>query len=50
MNKDKHSTSPRSTNYNHSADRRTSNDKKEVKVGSKLKCGDIGIDCIIKYK
>lgn len=50
MNRDKNTAKLRITNDSHGTNHRVSNNKKEAKIESKLKCGDIGIDCIIKYK
>lgn len=50
MNRDKTTAKLRTANDSHSTNHRVSNNKKEAKIESKLKYGDIGIDCIIKYK
>lgn len=46
MDKDKNVTRPKSTRDYYNSDKH----KKESRIESKLKCGDIGINCIIKYK
>ena len=46
MGKDKSETMPKYTREFHSGDR----NKKEIKIQSKLKLGNIGIDSIIKTK